>query len=114
MLNVKSAAKAAGFRPIKATDLAILLYHVYVASRDPDIGFEDTNETLDTLTGKMNREMQIDLPLLESALWSCNLMDEAGRFWHPREMTFKQFVKYLFPEETFNHIYNILEKKHGN
>lgn len=100
-------------RPIKVVDLAILLHHVYQAAKDPGIGFEDADETIETLTGKVNQEFLIDLSLLESALWSCNLMNEAGKFWHPRGLDFKQFVKYLFPGERFNTVFNMIEEKNG-
>lgn len=100
-------------RAIKAVDLAVLLLHVYQASKDPEVGFEDADETLDTLVGKMNHEFLIDLSLLESALWSCNLLNEKDKFWHPRGWTFKQFLKHLFPGERFNLFFNMLEEKNG-
>jgi hypothetical protein len=113
MKGVISGAGAYRKRVIRAMDLAVLLYHVYMASKDPEIGFEGVDETLDTLTGKLNQEFQVDLPLLESALWSCNLLNEKEKFWHPRGLTFKQFVKDLFPGERFNLIYNVIEEKNG-
>lgn len=97
-------------RPLRTLDLAILLNNVFMAASDPEIGFEDANETLDSLVRKMNHEIQMDLSLLEAALWSCNMLKEKDKFWHPRGLTFRQFVKELFPNERFSEIYHMLEE----
>lgn len=100
-------------RSLRAIDLAVLLVNVYEAAKNKEVGFEDANETMDTLIAKMNKEFYIELSVLESALWSCNLLDEAKGFWHPKDMSFAEYVKKLFPKDTFDRIYNTLEEKHG-
>ena len=101
-------------RSLRTIDLAILIYNVYKGAANKNVGFEDANETLDSLCNHLNKEFPIDVSLLESALWSCNLLDEEKQFWHPKELTFQQFVTKLFPKDSFNRIYNMLEEKNGH
>ena len=98
-------------RTVRAVDLAILLHNVLMAKADTEIGFEDSNETLDSLLGKMNQPFEVEVGLLESALWSCNMMHEKEKFWHPEGMGFRAFVQKLLPGERFNTRYNLIEEK---
>ncbi len=99
-------------RNVSAMALAVLIYHVFRGAEIEEVGFEDAQETLDTFYRKANRFTLIDPALVESALWSCNLMDERGQFWHPRGRTFDQFLKeVLGDKDGFNKVYNLIEKK---
>ena len=95
---------------VSLLSLAILLYHVHRGAQHDQVGFEDAQETLDTLTRKLSRRVPVDPAVLESALWSANLMDEQGQWWHPRGLTFEQFVKGMLPGMKFDRTYNTLKK----
>ncbi len=94
---------------IKILDLAILLLNVHRAAQEPAIGFVDANQSLDTLTSKLDRTISIDRSLIESALWSSNMLDEDGKFWHPRDMSFEKWHKELLKKEKYNRYYGVLE-----
>lgn len=96
---------------VKALDLMVLLYHAHRAATDPLIGYEDANTTIDELTRKLTFRNKFDVQHLESALWSCNLMDEKGQFWSPFGLSFKDWVVKAFPGYSFDTTYNTLEKK---
>ncbi len=100
------------WREVRLLDLAVLLLHVHMGAKEEQVGFEDAQESIDTLTRKLNKKVFIDPALLESCLWSCNLMDEANKWWHPRDRTFDEFVRdVLGSSGEFNKIYNIIEKE---
>lgn len=101
------------WRTVRLLDFVTLLDNIYRAAEDGEIGFEDAGDTIDTLTRKLNKKVLIDPGTLEGALWSCNLMDEKGKFWHPRYKTFDEWVKQLLGQDHFNKIYNLIEKKDG-
>lgn len=99
------------WRPIRLLDVAVLLWHIHRGAQDDAIGFEDAGQTVETITNRLNKQIMIDPALLESGLWSCNLADEQGKFWHPRAWTFDQYVaRLLGPGERFNRFYNLIEK----
>lgn len=83
-------------KTVKALDLAILLYHVHRGAQHNEVGFEDAQESLESLTKALNKEISIPLQNLESALWSANLLDENNEFWHPEGLTFDEWVKKAF------------------
>lgn len=96
-------------------DIVVLLYHVHKGSKESDVGFEDADRTLQELTKLLcQRRVTVKKSALESALWSCNLMNERKKFWHPEGKSFKAYLaKILRPYGSeFDHFYNwILESK---
>jgi hypothetical protein len=100
----------AQWRWLNVTDLAILLYNVYKGVVHPQVGFEDANETLDTLVRSYNKTFPMDPAHIESALWSCNLLNEQGEFWHPKGMEFEVWVKKMLKKDRFNPTDNTLTR----
>ena len=99
------------WRAVSALDLAVLIYHMLEGAKDPDIGFEDAQEPLEKVLGKLNKAYYIDPAVLESALWSCNLMREKGKFTHPKGLSFEDWVKkFLNPGEKYSLTYNFISK----
>lgn len=104
--------KGGQWRKVTLLQLAILLFHVHRGATDDQVGFEDAQETLDTLTRKLNRPVHSNPVLLESALWSANLLDEQGKWWHPHGLTFDEFVVQLLGRKVkFDKIYNLIEEE---
>jgi len=87
-------------------NLMILLYHVHKGTTTEGVGFEDAAESLRSLTKILNRDVTVKKSAIESALWSCNLMDEEKKFWHPKSYEFKYFVKVLLRGKGFSRKYN--------
>lgn len=87
----------------------VLLYNVHRGATINKVGFEDANNTLTSITKSMNAELTVSIADLESALWSCNLMNEQEEFWHPKEETFDQFVRSLLKGRKFDKKYNTIE-----
>jgi len=101
---------------MRILDVAVLLVNVLMAARDGTIGFEDADRTIEGLVKHMNRSEWFLTPCIESALWSCNLLDEKESFWHYDESrTFKSFVnKFLRKKEKFNYTYNFITSGDDN
>jgi hypothetical protein len=93
---------------VSLVDIVALLDNIYRGAQHAEVGFEDASRTLDAITHELNKKVFIDPSVVESALWSCNLMDEQGKFWHPRGLSFEQFLKKLVPFRAFCRKYNIL------
>ena len=95
---------------VSLLDIMILLHNICAAADRKDIGFEDANHTLNTLTLSLGAKMMVELADVESALWSCNLLAEKKHFWHPSGLDFKIFVQQLLgPNHKFNTKYNWVE-----
>ena len=103
-------------------EVAILLLHLHAGNYLPDeIGFEDNENTIQGVTRECDtRISQLSREILESALWSANLMDEAGYFWSPYGETFDQFVRRIanrgvssFDKDKiyFDRVYNVFRQK---
>lgn len=102
--------KGGQWRSVSLLQIAVLLYHVHRGAQDDQVGFEDAQESLNSLTLKLNKTVMCDPALLESALWSANLMDEQGKWWHPQGTTFDEFcVRLLGHKAKFNRTYNVIE-----
>lgn len=101
-------------RWVTALDLVVMLDNVYQASQEKDIGFEDPRETLASFLFRLNKMMRLYTEDVESALWSCNLLNEKGKFRHPRGWTFDQFLEKLLRGDSFNKDYNYIEGEKGS
>ena len=102
---------------ISLLDLATLLYHVHRGAQMDEVGFEDCERTLQQLTRELSPvRARIAPGSLESALWSCNLMDEVDEWWSPTGESFESFVARLLRYATkeqryeFDKFYNSLKK----
>lgn len=97
-------------RYVRLGDIAILLANVMEgAARPHTVGFEDANHTLGELFQRLGKKRKLAaVTAIESALWSCNLLNEAGMFRHPFGRTFKEFTEDLLhgKSENFDTFYN--------
>ena len=90
-------------------DVATLLVHVRWGAQDDEVGFEDADRTLDQMTRTLNKKtVSLRKEVLESALWSCNLLNEKGQFWSPLDETFQEFINRLLKPHgsEFDEFYN--------
>jgi hypothetical protein len=103
--------KGRKWRTIRMLDVVVLLYHVYQGLKDDDVGYEDAEDTLALMTRRLSPIYRMDPKILESALWSCNLLNEKGKWWHPNDRTFDEFIRDVLGEDSFNKTYNVIEFK---
>ena len=102
--------------PIKPLDMAVLLYHINVAAKDPEIGHVDADYSVTGLIVDMvKKPARIKVSKIESALYSCNMLAEKGKFWHPQDKPFTSFISDLerlwVNKYQFDPFYNILVAK---
>jgi hypothetical protein len=91
---------------ISINDLIVLVHNVVTAEQNKHVGFEHHGRTLKDMLKVLNRRARIRVSDLESALWSANLLDEQGKFWHMYGKTFEEWVKELNKEGVFEREYN--------
>lgn len=81
---------------IDLIDLALLIYHSYVAAEHPKIGNNHAYATLEGLVrGQLNKSTLITRDALEAALYNANMLQEEGLFMHPHFDSFDALVKDL-------------------
>lgn len=101
--------------------MAVLLFHIYEAAKSPDLALVDADHSVEGLTKHMRRKpANIPISRVESALYFCNLLDEEGRFWHPQDKTFKEFMAELesswwhaYQFDSFNNILKVKQSLYG-
>lgn len=96
--------------------MAVLLWHLHQSAKDPDIGYNDADETLQLITRDLvKKPANVKVSRVESALYACNLMNEAAKFWHPFDLSFDDFVRDLLIKGRepllYNKFYNFIESK---
>jgi hypothetical protein len=106
--------------PFKPTllDRTVLVYHVSRGAQLPElVGYEDCEIPRAALLKRLALPA-IQRRTLESALWSCNLMDEAGQWWSPAGETCKQFIDRVSADVglKFDYFYNYFKepREQGN
>lgn len=100
---------------ITGLDAVVLLIHVLQGAKHPAVGFEDIDRTIMQLREQLDCVINVPESVLESALWSANLMDEAEAFWHPDGIKFEEFISYLTRDKAeFDRFYNMLKPKQEN
>lgn len=100
---------------LKLSDISTLLYNLAKASKDKDIGFEDSDRSYTQLKVQLSRIVDVPIELVESALWASTLLDESGKFEHPEDKNYERFLGDLLAKTPyrFSKSYNTLERKHG-
>lgn len=96
------------FKVVSTLDLVILLDNLCRGAADPEVGFEDCEQTLAEITSKLHWLTRLKKHDLESALWVCNLLSEKKTFWHPRGYTFDQWTRLLLKGDSFDKDYNLI------
>lgn len=103
--------KGGKWLPVRLSDICVLMHNVQEGSKHPEVGFEDAQRTLDHLVNALNRKILLPPDLIESALWSANLLNEAGAFQDFRDRSLDDFIKQVLGKEQFNKLYNTIERK---
>ena len=98
-------------RTVRLVEVMTLVHNVMAGAMDESIGFEDAGRTINQLVRALNRNILVDPGVLESALWSCNLLNEKGQFWDGRARSFDEFVKVVLKGDKFDKIYNTIEAR---
>jgi hypothetical protein len=89
----------------------ILLDNIARGAEHVNVGFEDAARTRGQLEGLIISGRALDMEVLESALWSANLLNEEGSFYHPAGLTFDQFVEEILPTNmTFDRFFNLIKE----
>lgn len=100
---------------ITLLDACVLIHNVAEGAKNKDVGFEDADRTLEQMLRALraNRVFTVKQDVLESALWSCNLMSQRRKFWTPDGREFREFTREVIgdPRLKFDDYYNIIEKK---
>lgn len=95
-------------------DISILLLNTHKANVQPDIGYQDTIETIEGVNKRLNQKVLVDPRLIESMLWACNMLNEDGKFIHPTNLTLDEFIKVVLPNGTFDLNYNTIKWNDGD
>ena len=98
---------------LTAIDVLTLLINIYEGSEDKNVGMEDANNSLLDLFNKLSFNVRVDRDILESALWSCNMMNEKKAFRHPLGMNFDVFLKKILGKKGFNPTYHFIEDENN-
>lgn len=97
---------------IDTTALVVLMDNVYRGSEHPNVGYEDAYIPFDMFAARLNKQHWLNIQEVESALWSCNLMNEEGKFWHPRGISFDEFIESLkLTGYKFDRTFNTLDRE---
>lgn len=98
-------------RYLKLSELGILLTNVMRAAEHPDIGFEHADFLLDQFLKAIDKIVKVKEDHLQACLWSANLLNEKGKWWHPTGKDFSFFVNDLLANDDFDYEYNLIIHK---
>ena len=75
-------------------DVAVMLVNLVEASKDPNVGFEDANHSLQEIIRYFSTPITrwMEKNKLESILWACNMRAERKQFWHPHGAQFETWL----------------------
>jgi hypothetical protein len=99
-------------KALRRQDRLWLVECVKRAAGEELIGFEDAVETMDRLINKLLTQLFIDPSVLESALWSANLLHEQGKYNHPEGEAFETFARRAVAPDRFDFYYNCIVRNY--
>jgi hypothetical protein len=93
-------------------DQAILIRDVKAGLESTQVGFEDAEKTFAQQISALQASLRLPIGVLESALWSSNLLNEIGEWYHPRdpEITFGQWTESMVAPLQFDTFWNTIDK----
>jgi len=92
-------------------DLAALVECLAKGKANNAVGFEDAVRTYNQVLNILNVKVAVDQEVVESALWSANLLNDIGMFTHPLSVDFNQMIQRITPEGfKFDSEFNLMEK----
>lgn len=97
------------FIALTGLDTTVLMYHLHKFAEKH--GHADADRTLAELTRLLSYSNRYLKPVVESAMYCCNLLDEEKEFWHPQGATFDEFARKVGQGRRFNKRYNYFEDK---
>ncbi len=100
-------------RKVSVLDLVVMLTNVIKGAQTSTVGFEDADRTYRQIVNQLGKAKKVMIPdsLIESALWSCNLLHEQGKFEHPLDVKFTPWMKALVKPDGFDRKYNFIKEK---
>jgi hypothetical protein len=98
---------------ISHMDALVLLMAIQRAHEFHELSNLDSERTTEELYKAMNKTFPINKKLLESALAYANFLNEKKQFTHPKKMSFKTFLNWMFrgSDFEFDLKYNLLVPK---
>jgi len=93
---------------VGALDITILLLHLYrLYEKD---GNMDAINSVEEIEKRMKFSIRLPLSIVESCLYSCNMLSEQGEFWHPR-MNCESFLAKVCKGRKYNRTYHYIGDK---
>lgn len=101
---------------VSATTRSVLARDVRDGAESPLVGFEDAERTQEQVIGYLSGGFRIPTSVVESALWSSNLLNECGTWSHPDGLTFDDWVSSILSKYhlTFDKFWNRIEERETN
>ena len=103
--------KGGAWRPVRLMDVCTLLYNMQKAAASEDVGYEDTNISMEMMQRRLNRELTLDPSTIESLLWCSNMLHEKGEFQDVKGRDFDTFVKDVLRGDDIHRVYGWIVKK---
>lgn len=101
-------------RKLAPLDVVVLLLNVIKGAQKSSVGFEDADRTYKQMLEQLGRpgtKILVNESLIESALWSCNLLDEQGEFEHPSGTKFGPWLRKLLKPDGFDRLRNYIKHR---
>lgn len=98
---------------LTAEQVAVLLDCVSRGAAHPHVGFCDQDFTIDQVKAGLSK-LVVRAEILESALWSANMLDEIGRFSPQYTLTFDEFLSSVLPSKfIYDKFFNLIGVRHA-
>lgn len=93
--------------------LAILLWHLYITTNEPAVGYLDAHRDLNSFVKNiLGQRVKIRKRDLEQLLWAVNTANELGYYYHPNNVEASKFIKdFLSHDEAYNFKWNFIYDK---
>jgi len=101
------------WRKIRTIDLYTLIYLSITAARNPRLGWNHADKPLNYWLGGFEQKYSwITIQNLEDALYSANMLDEIGEYYHPLDIKLNSVLsRCLKKNEIYDKKVNLILKK---
>ncbi len=97
---------------ISELNRSLLLRDVVAGAASFQVGFEDAERTMEQNIRHLTHRVRPATTVVESSLWSSNLLNEIEEWAHPSRITFDEWLEEMLGDElVFDKFWNTIEER---
>ena len=96
---------------VRLLDVYALMDNVTRGRDHKDVGHQDVDHTYESLRSHLNSYIYLPTDVVQSALWSASMLNEAGEYKHPEDLSYQGLAQKICPPGlTYDEFFHVFKE----